>query len=386
MATVSLDLRHHRTLAGPDYVLIIAALVLSAIGLLMLFSISAPRLEAEGLARSASVVRQTVFVVGGMAVFAATAFLSDRGWRLSTPYFVGIVMLLLVAVISPLGVERQGAQRWLPLGFMDLQPSEFAKPAVILALAVVLSPPDETRVSWPRIGRALGLLVPPSALIFFQPDLGTMVIFVFLAFAMLFAAGATMRQLMTLVAIGLVVLVAAFQLNLIKEYQLDRLTGFLNPDEQSLTTNYNQNQSQIAIGNGGLFGRGLFEGSQTNLAFVPSQSTDFVFTAVAEQLGFVGALLVLFLYLLVVWRLLVIAASARDRYGMLVAVGVASMIGLHVFVNVGMAVGLLPVTGLPLPLMSAGGSFYLTVAFSLGVCHSIWMRRSPVPGERRLTG
>jgi rod shape determining protein RodA len=203
---------------------------------------------------------------------------------------------------------------------------------------------------------------------------------------MLFTAGTTLRQLVTMLVTALVVLVAAFQLNLLKDYQLDRLTGFLNSDDHALTTNYNQNQSQIAIGSGGMFGKGLFNGSQTNLAFVPSQTTDFVFTAVGEQIGFVGSILVLGLYLLVVWRLLIIAVAARDRFGMLVATGVAAMFGFHVFVNIGMTVGLLPVTGLPLPLMSSGGSFYLTIAFSLGVCHAIWTRRSPVPGERRLMG
>ena len=384
MTALSVDVGERRTTGRPDYVLIFAMLLLSAIGLVMVFTVSAPRLEADGFSRSSVVIRQAVFVVGGLGVFAVTAALSDRGWRLSTPYIFAFTILLLLVVLSPLGVERQGAQRWIPLKIMDLQPSEFAKPAVILTLALILSPAEETRVSWVRIGRALALLAVPSVLIFRQPDLGTMLVFTFVAFVMLFAAGTTLRQLVTMVVTGLVILVAAFQLNLLKEYQLDRLTGFLNSGEQALTTNYNQNQSQLAIASGGLFGKGLFSGSLTNLAFVPSQATDFVFTAVGEQLGFVGAIIVLGLYLLVVWRLLTIGVAARDRYGMLVATGVAAMFGFHVFVNIGMAVGLLPVTGLPLPLMSSGGSFYLTIAFSLGICHAIWTRRSPVPGERRL--
>ncbi len=384
MATLSLDLRTRRTIGRPDYVMIMSILVLTVVGLLMIFSASAPRLEAQGASRTGLVVRQTIFVFGGLGVFGITAVLSDRGWRMATPYvFIGSVVMLL-AVLSPLGVERQGAQRWIPLGIMDLQPSEFAKPAVILALALILSPVDESRIGWPRIGRTLAVLAVPSVLIFMQPDLGTMIVFSFVTVVMLFVAGTTLRQLVTLLVTGIVVLVAAFQLNLLKEYQLDRLTGFLNSGEQALTTNYNQNQSQIAIGSGGLFGKGLFEGSQTNLAFVPSQATDFVFTAVGEQLGFVGAVIVLGLYLLIVWRLLLIALAARDRFGMLVSTGVAAMFGFHVFVNIGMTLGLLPVTGLPLPLMSYGGSFYLTISLSLGVCHAIWTRRSPVPGERRL--
>ena len=384
MAALTVDLRDRRSVGRPDYVLIVAMLLLSFVGLVMLFTVTAPRLEAAGLSRTSEVIRQTVFVLGGIGVFAVTATLSDRGWRLGTPYIFAGTILLLLVVLSPIGIERQGAQRWIPLGIMDLQPSEFAKPAVILALALILSPADESEISWSRIGRALALLAVPSVLIFLQPDLGTMLVFTFVTFVMLFVAGTTLRQLVTMVVTGLVILVAAFQLNLLKEYQLDRLTGFLNSDEQALTTNYNQNQSQLAISSGGVFGKGLFNGSLTNLAFVPSQSTDFVFTAVGEQLGFAGAILVLGLYLLVVWRLLIIGVAARDRYGMLVATGVAAMFGFHVFVNIGMALGLLPVTGLPLPLMSQGGSFFLTTSFSLGICHAIWTRRSPVPGERRL--
>lgn len=386
MSTMKFNLDQRSDTGRPDYVLILSLLVLTAIGLIMVFTVSAPRLEADGFSRSSVVIRQSVFVVGGIGVFALTANFSDRGWKLGTPYIFGVSILLLLVVLSPLGVERQGAQRWIPLKVMDLQPSEFAKPAVILALALILSPADESRMSWTRIGKSLALLAVPSVLIFRQPDLGTMLVFTFVAFIMLFTAGTSLRQLVTMVVTGLVILVMAFQLNLLKEYQLDRLTGFLNSDEHSLTTNYNQNQSQLAIASGGLFGKGLFNGSLTNLAFVPSQSTDFVFTAVGEQLGFMGAILVLGLYLLVVWRLLVIAVAARDRFGMLVATGVAAMFGFHVFVNIGMAVGLLPVTGLPLPLMSSGGSFFLTMGFSLGICHAIWTRRSRVPGERRLMG
>jgi len=386
MAAMSVDVTARRATGRPDYILIFAILLLSVIGLMMVFTVSAPRLEADGFSRTSVVIRQSIFVIGGLGVFAITASLSDRSWRLSTPYIFVFTILLLLVVLSPLGVERQGAQRWIPLKIMDLQPSEFAKPAVILALALMLSPPDETRISWARIGRVLALLAVPSVLIFRQPDLGTMLVFTFVAFVMLFTAGVSLRQLVTMIVTGLVVLVAAFQLTLLKPYQLARLTGFLNSGEHSLTTNYNQNQSQLAIASGGLFGKGLFNGSLTNMEFVPSQSTDFVFTAVGEQLGFVGSILVLGLYLLVlvVWRLLAIGVAARDRYGMLVATGVAAMFGFHVFVNIGMAVGLLPVTGLPLPLMSSGGSFYLTMAFSLGICHAIWTRRSPVPGERRL--
>ena len=237
---------------------------------------------------------------------------------------------------------------------------------------------------WLRIAKAFGIVALPAALVFRQPDLGTMLVFGFVTVAMLFAAGTTVRQLGLLLLLALIALVVAFELDILQEYQLDRITGFLNSGDQTLGINYNQNQSQITIGNGGLFGRGLFEGTQTNLAFVPAQTTDFIFTAVGEQLGFIGGVALLGMFLVVVWRLLIIAGSARDGFGRMVAVGTASMIGFHVFVNVGMAIGLMPVTGLPLPFMSAGGSFYLAMALGVGLSHAIWLRRSRVPGERHL--
>jgi rod shape determining protein RodA len=385
--TLGVDLSPRASRRGSiDFLLIFAIAALSAVGLLMVFSASAPRLEATGLSRSAQVLRQAAFMGVGVVVFALASLVSDRSWRMLSPLaFAGTVILLLV-VLSPIGTAPTGAQRWIPLGFFNLQPSELAKPAVILALAVLLSPPEDAiaGVRWSRIGKVLALVAVPSALIFVQPDLGTMLVFGFVSVVMLYVAGTSARQIGLLAVLGLIALIVAFELNILEEYQLNRLTGFLNSGEQTLTLNYNQNQSQIAISAGGLFGRGLFEGSQTNLAFVPAQTTDFIFTAVGEQLGFVGGAFVLGLFSLLLWRLFVIGLAARDRFGRLIAIGSAAMIGFHVFVNVGMAVGLLPVTGLPLPMMSYGGSFYVAMALALGMVHSVWLRRTPVPGERQL--
>jgi rod shape determining protein RodA len=379
------DFDPRETHGSPDLLLIVCAVALSAIGLLMVFTSSAPRLEAAGLSRGSEAIRQAAFMGVGVVVFVVSSSLSDRTWRLLMPLAYAGALALLVIVLTPIGTAPTGAQRWIDLGIVNLQPSEVAKPAVILGIAVLLSPLEERPVDWGRILRVLGLVAVPAVLIFRQPDLGTMLVFGFVMVLMLYVAGTSARQIALLALIGLVGLIIAFELNILAEYQLDRLTGFLNPGEQTLSLNYNQNQSQIAISAGGLFGRGLFQGTQTNLAFVPAQTTDFIFTAVGEQLGFVGGVLVLGLFSVLMWRLFVIALAARDRFGRLVAVGTASTIGFHVFVNVGMAIGLLPVTGLPLPFMSFGGSFYLAMAMSLGMTHAVWMRRSPVPGERRIT-
>lgn len=372
-----------RASVKPDFILIIVVAALTALGVLMIFTASAPRLEAAGTSRSSQMVRQIIYVGLGVVVMFVATTLSDRTWQSLAPAFYVLALLLLLAVLSPVGAIRQGAQRWISLGFMDLQPSEVAKPAVVMALAALLAPVTEARMRWLRIAKALAIAAVPAAMVFVQPDLGTALVFGFVTVAMLFVAGTSMRQIVTLLVVGLVVVLAALQLEVLHDYQVARLTGFLNSDEHALSYNYNQNQSQIAIGAGGLFGQGLFEGTQTNLAFVPSQSTDFIFTAIGEQLGFVGGALVIGLFGIIVWRMLRVAALARDRFAQLTAAGIAAMIAFHVFVNVGMTLGILPVTGIPLPYISFGGSFYLSQALCIGVVNSIWMRRARVPGQRQ---
>ena len=385
MAAVAEFGRHtRRSRSRPDFLLALGAAALSALGLLMIYTVTAPRNEAAGLDPGSDMVRQALFMAVGVVVFIVASLISDRQWKALAPYAYAGTVLLLLLVLTPIGALRFGAQRWIPLGPIDLQPSEFAKPAMILALAALLSSVEGARMRWARIGQTIGLMAVPSALIFVQPDLGTMLAFGFIALVMLFVAGTTVRQLALLLVGALIAVVIAFQLDILKDYQLDRLTGFLNSGDAELTLNYNQTQSQIAIASGGMFGRGLSEGIQTNGAFVPAQRTDFIFTAVAEQLGFVGSAAVLALFALIVWRLLMTAAAARDRFGYLLGVGMAAMVVFHVFVNVGMTQRLMPVTGLPLPMMSYGGSFYLAMALGLGMAHAIWLRRSPVPGERFL--
>ncbi len=368
----------------PDFVLVFSLLALSSLGILMVFSTSSPRLEALGIDPAFEVRRQAIFVSVGLVGFVAASAIGERMLRRLAPIAYVTGVLFLLAVLTPLGARREGAQRWIPLGDFQFQPSEFAKPALILALAVLLTNAREEGMRWPRVFAAVGLIAVPSVLIFLQPDIGTMITFGLVGLAMLFVAGATMRQLVTLMITGLMVVVFALSLGVLKEYQLNRLTGFLDQESNLQTANYNQFQSRVTIGSGQIFGKGLFQGDQTNLSFVPAQTTDFIFTAVAEQLGFVGGALVLGLYAVVVIRLLMAAANANTRFGQLVAAGVAALVGFHVFVNIGMTMGLMPVTGLPLPFMSAGGSAYLAVAGGVGVAHSIWVRRSPVKGERRL--
>jgi len=371
--------RRERTLR-PDMILIIPYLVLSALGLVMIYSASAPRLEDLGLSPTRDLERQAIFVIVGFVAFALTSIIDLRSVRRWVPaIYLGSVFTLIL-VLSPLGANVKGAQRWIPVGPYQFQPSEIAKVAVVLGLAALLSAAAKP-MHWARVARAVALVVVPSLLIFFQPDLGTMLTFGFIAIVMIFVAGATFRQMGALVLGAIVAAVGVFQVGAVQEYQLVRLTAFLDSAADPLGPGYNQLQSEIAIGTGGLLGRGLFNGTQTNLRFVPEQSSDFIFTALGEQLGFVGSAFVLVLFGVIVWRILMAAVNARDRFGQLVAIGVAALISFHVFVNVGMTIRLMPVTGLPLPFMSAGGTVFVAMSVALGLVNSVWLHRAPARGE-----
>ncbi len=381
MSTIATDpqLLRDKKQARVDLVSLLTMVALSAFGVLMIYTASSHRLELEGLDPSSTMKRQLLFVAAGLVVYLVASYIDYREYRHYASYiYLATVILLIVVLFSE---PTQGASRWLSLGPLRFQPSELSKVAIILVLATLLAPARQEGMTWQRLGAAVGITLIPALLIFRQPDVGTMLVFGFILGVMLFAAGATVRQLVVLGFTSAVVIVAIVRLGLLERYQVQRLASFLNPEADALGSGYNLLQSETAIGSGRLFGNGLFNGSQTNLSYVPSQPTDFIFTAIGEQLGFIGGILVLLAFGLLMWRLFRAAASSRDRYGSLVCIGVAGMLMFHVFVNIGMTVRIMPVTGLPLPLLSSGGSFYLTVAFALGVANSVWSRRSPVPGE-----
>lgn len=363
----------------PDLFLILPYLALAALGIVMVYTASAPRNELLDLDPAVTVRRHVIFVLIGFAVFIASSLIGGRTLRsLSIPFYM-VSVIALGLVLTPLGRELKGAQRWIQIGPLQLQPSEFAKIAVILALAVLLANAG-SNLKWHHIGRGVILVGLPAVLIFLQPDLGTMLVFFFVSVVMLFVGGTTFRQLAFIGLAAIVVAVTLFQIGAIKQYQIDRVTSYLDGGSGD-DADYNQLQSEIAIGSGGFFGKGLFGGTQTNLSFVPEQSSDFIFTAVGEQLGFVGGSIVLGLYAMIVWRLLIAAGNGRERFSQMVAIGVGALLVFHVFVNVGMTLRLIPVTGLPLPFLSAGGTFFIAMSLGLGLAHSVWMRRSPVPDE-----
>ena len=215
----------------------------------------------------------------------------------------------------------------------------------------------------------------PMALVFIQPDIGTTIVLVAILAGMLIVAGTRPRHLATIAVVALVGLALAFQLGFIKSYQLSRLTGFLDPKADSATTNYNRQQAEIAVGAGGMFGRGYLAGTQTNLDFVPDQWTDFIFTVSGEEFGFVGSTVLLGLYALLIWRAIRIAQLSKDPFGTYLATGIASMFAIQMFVNVGMVIGIMPITGIPLPFVSYGGSQMLANFAAVGILLNVHMRR-----------
>ena len=366
-----------------DWILVGAMVALSGVGLLMIYSAT----RASG---TFSMERQMIFVAAGLILFIVVSNIDYREYRSMVPVASGIILSLLVLVLFL--PEKENVNRWIDLGFFNLQPAEFAKVVVIVALASLLAPQvsrDELTgpkpLSWVKMIQAVLLVAIPGYLILIEPDLGTAMVFGFILLAMLFMSGATWRQLLSLLAIVGLGLIAVFNFDLLSEYQMNRIAVLWQPDIDPQGIGYQLSQSKSAIGSGQFLGKGwLSEDTLTAFQYVPEQENDFIFTAVAEQFGFVGGLVVLILFSIVIWRLLVISVNSRDRFGALIAGGIAAMMVFHVFVNIGMTIGIMPITGLPLPFLSQGGSFYLSMTLSLGIANSIWLLRTPVPTENQL--
>jgi rod shape determining protein RodA len=357
-----------------DWTLIISVLLVAGLGLVMIYSATHQKLEQEGLDPGFYLKRQAIWFVVGIGAMALFATIDYRVFRDFAPLIYMGTIVILLAVISPLGSSSRGTQAWFQMGPFQFQPSEFAKLAVILCLpAYVVQFRGE--IDWNRIVAILILTAVPIALIYLQPDLGTALVFIAILMGVLLVADARPRHLVLLTALGVAAIVTVFQLGVLKEYQLDRLGAFLDPQSDTQRSAYNLNQSKIAIGAGGFNGKGLFNGTQTNLSYVPEQNTDFIFTVVGEELGFVGSAILLALFALIVWRTWRTALLAKDLYGTLLCVGVLSMFVFQVFENVGMTMGIMPITGIPLPFMSYGGSSSLACFAAIGLVLNVHMRR-----------
>lgn len=336
--------------------------------------------------------KQTVWILIGLVAMATVASFDYRYFeKLSMPiYFINLAILLAVLLI---GNEAKGAQRWISLGPFEFQPSEFAKIAIVLTFAGFLSRRQGELNTFRDLLPCFLFIGVPMLLILKQPDLGTSLVFIAIMLGMLWAAGINpkvFRALMLIIFLGVASIfgmlyfaTAGFQkppeqmpIPLpLKTYQLMRLIIFVNPDMDPLGAGYHVIQSQVAIGSGGFLGKGLGNGSQVQGNFLPEHHTDFIFSVVGEELGFVGATIILGVFFLLISRLVKIATEARDMYGTLVVVGLTSMLSFHVLINAGMTIGIMPVTGVPMPFLSAGGSSLLTNMISMGIILNISLRK-----------
>lgn len=359
-----------------DPLLLLSTLALCGFGLVVIYSATHGRLQAAEMDPMQFVNRQTLSFGIGLAGAGAVMMVDYRLYRAWAPLLYALTLASLVAVLL-VGTSEHGATRWLEVGGLRFQPAEIAKPALVLMLAALFHERREDALGLRALIEALIIAALPAALIVLQPDLGTAMVFVAITFGVLLMARVKVRYMCALVVIGIASMVGAFQLGVLEEYQLERLNTFLggaqSADLQGAA--YNVNQAEIAVGSGQLSGQGLFQGSQTSLSFVPENHTDFIFTVVGEELGFLGATLLLAMYALLLWRALAIAGTARDTLGTLIAAGVAAIFAFQVFTNIGMTIGVMPVTGLPLPFVSYGGTNLIGSLLMVGLLQNVAMRR-----------
>jgi len=368
-------LSERRPLRHLDPVLLVTVLALGIVGLVTIYSATHASLVAQRIDPGFYLKKQLTFVTLGIVVILVAASFDYRFVKVYASIVYGASLALLVLVRTPLGTTIRGSQRWFQLFGFQLAPSELAKLALVAMLAAFLSQMRSSDLSLQDLYRATAIAAVPGLLVFLQPDLGTSIVLVAILVGILVVAGARARYLGVLALTAIVLIFGALQLGLVKDYQIARLTAFFDPQNDPQRSDYNRTQAEIAIGSGGLFGTGYLKGTQTNLDFVPEQHTDFIFTVIGEEFGFVGAIFVLLLFALLIWRAVRIALLAKDPFGTYLAAGIASMLAIQVFVNVGMTLGIMPITGIPLPFVSYGGSSFLTNCAAMGLLLNVHMRR-----------
>ncbi|MBI1206314.1 MAG: rod shape-determining protein RodA [Azospirillum sp.] len=346
--------------------LVLLLCTITGIGVGLLYSAAGGRWEPWA-------IRQLVRFIPTLAVTLTIAMIDVRLW-LRFAYLIYLAVFLLLIAVEIMGQVGMGAQRWIDLGFFVLQPSELMKPALVLALARYFH-----GLTLEQIGKPL-VLIPPMALVFLpvglvllQPNLGTAMLLILTGGAIFFAAGVRLWKFAVAIGGGVAVMTVGWEF--LHDYQRQRVYTFLDPETDPLGAGYNIIQSKIALGSGGLFGKGFMMGSQSQLMFLPEKHTDFIFVVLAEEFGMAGALLLLFLYLLVFIYGIIIALSAHNQFGRLVGIGLTTTFFLYVFVNVAMVMGLIPVVGIPLPLVSYGGTAMLTLMIGAGLLLSVSVHR-----------
>ncbi len=363
-----------------DWPILLAALALSGIGSVLVFSATRNRTDINQGDPYYFLIRHLMNTGIGFALMLGTVWLGHRTLRTAVPLLYGISVFLILMVLTPLGTTVNGAHSWIVLGGgFSLQPSEFVKITIILGMAMLLAARvdagDKPHPDHRTVLQALGLAAVPMLIVMLMPDLGSVMVMVIIVLGVLLASGASNRWVFGLLSAGAAGAITVWQLHILDEYQIARFAAFANPSLDPAGVGYNTNQARIAIGSGGLTGSGLFEGSQTTGQFVPEQQTDFVFTVAGEELGFVGGGLIIVLLGVLLWRACRIARETTELYGTIVAAGIVAWFAFQSFENIGMTLGIMPVTGLPLPFVSYGGSSMFAVWVAVGLLQSIRVQR-----------
>lgn len=357
-----------------DYLLLVVLLALLAYGITMVYSATFPSTDSDIIAFSGFVTRQMAYAGIGLLLMMVVASLDYRVFHATAFLAYGATLLLLGVVLAVgHGHADYGSQRWLDLGLFPLQPSELAKAGLVLALARYFSDHHANATAFRHFAGSLLLAVPPVILVYLQPDLGTSLSYLAIWFLMAFGAGVRFLYLGLTLA-GAVASVPVVW-SLLKDYMRDRITIFLQPESDPFGQGYNIIQAQISIGSGGMFGRGLLSGTQSQGHFLRVQHSDFIFSVLAEEMGFVGAVVLFGLFSLLLLRIMRVGGRARDEFGRMVAIGFAMMLLFSIVVNVAANLRLLPVTGVPLPFISYGGSSLITNLICIGLVQSVLMRR-----------
>jgi len=368
--------RHRRRPPAIDWWMILAVAGLVAVSLTAIAGATSSDIGGNS---SYFVTRQAIYALLGLLVAAA---LTKLDYGVLQGARRGAWWLLIISNMSVfvLAGSTRGSHRWISLPFFQLQPSELGKALLVVALAG-FGVEFAKRVDDPRVtARLLGMALLPAAIVALQPDLGTALVYVAIVLMILVACGTPIRHLLAIAAGGLTIVVLVLAvlpvagINALRPYQVERLTGFINPSSDPAAATYQVNQSLIAIGAGQRLGRGEAGASQTGLDFLPEHHTDFIFAVIGERWGFVGAAIVLSLYALLLWRAMRMVLLSRDMFGSLLSAGIVAILGFQVFVNVGMTLGVMPITGVPLPLLSYGGSSVLVTFICLGLLQSVHLR------------
>lgn len=361
-----------------DNILNFAVIGLLAIGTLLVYAGTREWFRSYGLDPEYYLKRHSINIFIGVLLAYGTTLIDYRLLRAYTPIiWLAAVVGLVLVLIPGIGSEINGARAWIALpGGFQIQPAELAKIAIIVGIAMILADRDQVDQDPSDLDvlKALAISAVPILLIVAQPDLGTVLIISAAVVAMIGASGARAIWVVGLLLLGVVGVFTAVQTGAVNEYQVARLQSFVDPNADPQATGYQLRQSRITIGSGGLFGKGLFEGPQTNGRFVPEQQTDFIFTVAGEELGFVGGSLILFLYFLIFLRAFAICKRSSDLFGRLVCIGVIAWFGFQTFENIGMAMGLMPMTGVPLPFLSYGGSSMFANLIGIGLLQNVYAR------------